>query len=391
MDNLTHSLAALAVAELAIEKTGTQRQRRLLWAGSLIANNFPDLDILYAGGKLGYLVHHRGHTHTLLLGIPQSLAVLAMLWGIARWRKWEPSAHDWRVAAFLVFLGPVLHISLDYLNSYGVHPFWPFSNRWYYGDAVFIVEPWLWGSFAPALWSPDASRRRTIFAIFFTLAAPIALWVFPFVAWYAALGVTLWTFAVACLAYRSEERALWSIGAAAAVIGLFLGVSRYIKRDFPSPVVDLVLTPAPANPLCWSMLAIRTEGGDYLVRRGVYAPFPKLRDASRCEVIRIGAGDAPMREVPPSDDPRIRWTGEYQASRKSVVARAERHCGFETLLRFARVPFVLESGETFIGGDLRYDFEEGSGFAEIEFKGDENACTHRAPPWKWPADQWLRP
>ena len=24
-----------------------------------------------------------------------------------------------------------------------MHPFWPLDNRWFYGDAVFIVEPWL--------------------------------------------------------------------------------------------------------------------------------------------------------------------------------------------------------------------------------------------------------
>ena len=25
-----------------------------------------------------------------------------------------------------------------------MHPFHPFDSRWYYGDAVFILEPWLW-------------------------------------------------------------------------------------------------------------------------------------------------------------------------------------------------------------------------------------------------------
>jgi ribosomal protein L28 len=36
---------------------------------SILANNAPDLDIVYigiTGGKLGYLLHHRGHTHTLV-------------------------------------------------------------------------------------------------------------------------------------------------------------------------------------------------------------------------------------------------------------------------------------------------------------------------------------
>jgi inner membrane protein len=30
---------------------------------------------------------------------------------------------------------------LDFTNNYGVRPFWPFSERWYSWDIVFIVEP----------------------------------------------------------------------------------------------------------------------------------------------------------------------------------------------------------------------------------------------------------
>jgi inner membrane protein len=33
------------------------------------------------------------------------------------------------------------HILLDYTNNYGVRPFWPFSEKWYSWDIVYIVEP----------------------------------------------------------------------------------------------------------------------------------------------------------------------------------------------------------------------------------------------------------
>ena len=52
------------------------------------------------------------------------------------------------------------HLVLDWTNSYGVHPFWPFDDRWRYGDAVFIVEPWLWVVSVPALVA--ASSARTV-------------------------------------------------------------------------------------------------------------------------------------------------------------------------------------------------------------------------------------
>jgi inner membrane protein len=36
------------------------------------------------------------------------------------------------------------HPLLDLLNTYGVRLLMPFSERWYYGDALFIVDPWVW-------------------------------------------------------------------------------------------------------------------------------------------------------------------------------------------------------------------------------------------------------
>ena len=33
---------------------------------------------------------------------------------------------------------------LDWLNTYGVRLLMPFDGRWFYGDALFIVDPWVW-------------------------------------------------------------------------------------------------------------------------------------------------------------------------------------------------------------------------------------------------------
>jgi inner membrane protein len=38
-------------------------------------------------------------------------------------------------------LAGVSHILLDFTNNYGVRPFWPFSEKWYSWDIVFIFEP----------------------------------------------------------------------------------------------------------------------------------------------------------------------------------------------------------------------------------------------------------
>ena len=46
-------------------------------------------------------------------------------------------------------LTSLLHIGMDFMNNYGVHPFWPVDSRWWYGDSVFIIEPLLWAACAP--------------------------------------------------------------------------------------------------------------------------------------------------------------------------------------------------------------------------------------------------
>ena len=44
----------------------------------------------------------------------------------------------------LAVLSIVSHPILDTLNTYGVRWLMPFQGDWYYGDTLFIVDPWLW-------------------------------------------------------------------------------------------------------------------------------------------------------------------------------------------------------------------------------------------------------
>ncbi len=46
---------------------------------------------------------------------------------------------------FYACLAGLSHILLDFTNNYGVRPFWPFSEKWYSWDIVFIVEPIMLG------------------------------------------------------------------------------------------------------------------------------------------------------------------------------------------------------------------------------------------------------
>jgi inner membrane protein len=47
----------------------------------------------------------------------------------------------WGLLFLYAYMAGVTHILLDFTNNYGVRPFWPFSEKWYSWDIVFIVEP----------------------------------------------------------------------------------------------------------------------------------------------------------------------------------------------------------------------------------------------------------
>ena len=91
MDNLTHSLLGAVVGETLARFVPNARSvlpettRRSLYVSLMVVgSNLPDLDSLYTGitgGKLGYLLHHRGHTHTLV----GALAIAALTYGLWLW------------------------------------------------------------------------------------------------------------------------------------------------------------------------------------------------------------------------------------------------------------------------------------------------------------------
>ena len=68
-----------------------------------------------------------------------------------------PSATSSRELLLLATVSIVSHPILDTLNTYGVRWLMPFDGRWFYGDAVFIVDPWLWLALGLGVF---LSRRR---------------------------------------------------------------------------------------------------------------------------------------------------------------------------------------------------------------------------------------
>lgn len=375
MDNVTHSLIGIAAAE-ALVTTRHPKARAPLWIASAVANNLPDLDVLYTWGhdRLVYMVHHRGYTHTVLLAPVQSLLWLLVL----RW--WWRKRRDipWRSVGALCFLGPFLHIFADSWNSYGVHPFWPLDNRWYYGDLVFILEPWIWVATLPMIWWRAGSRVGQRLSLLLLAGVIVAAWYHPLVSSGAATAVTLvagaWLFAQRFL---RDDR--WRIAGVFASLALFFGVFAWaelgLKAAFALEGTEIAAQPAPANPFCWTILAAGFHGEEYRAAAFTAAPWPSLVPATACRAqLRRRAGLLPFGKASASRIP----LGEFRGTR-GQFNEIVKSCRARAYLRFARIPVWESSGTKHYLGDLRFD--RAFSLDETGDSGAPEECLAFEPSW----------
>jgi len=127
-------------------RAGLNRKTALATLTLTLAAEAPDLDVLsrFGGPAFGF-AHHRGFTHSFL-GVPLDAAVVVgfvyLIWLLRRRKLQDPNLPPrWGLLFLYACLAGLSHILLDFTNNYGVRPFWPFSEKWYSWDIVFIFEP----------------------------------------------------------------------------------------------------------------------------------------------------------------------------------------------------------------------------------------------------------
>ncbi|MBK7581998.1 MAG: metal-dependent hydrolase [Myxococcales bacterium] len=409
MDNLTHILAGLLAAELVTQVRARRAEPREAWVSaayftSALANNLPDFDFAYVGltgHKLGYLLHHRGHTHTLLLGVPLGVLALALVfvWSRRRGHGFLPA--DFRWLALLAFAGPALHIFMDFTNSYGVHPFWPFDNRWVFGDRVFIVEPLFWAVGLPSIFCAVQARvGKTLLALWLsaTVVLPVATRMVPLVLCGLVLALVVGGLVVSWRA-SPARRSVYAVMGSGLVLLLFgLGkplaearIRAAVAAAFPDDRLhDVVLTSNPANPACWLFATAQTtRTGDYAVRRGRVSLAPGLLAAESC-ALSSGQTTVPLRAIQTSSTSSVYFEREFVAPIHELVALTKERCEVSAFLRFARLPYWVERpGTGLVVGDVRFDREPGLGFAEFVVSQPGADCPKFLPPWTPPRQDVL--
>jgi len=141
LEPITHFLTGACLG-----RAGLNRKTALATLTLTLAAEAPDLDV-FAGfwGRTFGFAHHRGFTHSflgILLDAAVVIAFVYLIWRMRGRKTKDPNLPPrWGLLYFYACLAGLSHILLDFTNNYGVRPFWPFSERWYSWDIVFIVEP----------------------------------------------------------------------------------------------------------------------------------------------------------------------------------------------------------------------------------------------------------
>ena len=145
MEPVTHFLTGACLG-----RAGLNRKTALATLTLTLAAEAPDLDVLArVKGPAFSFAHHRGFTHSFL-GVPR-VAITVVGFVYLFWRLRGRKTNDpklpprWGLLFFYACLAGLSHILLDFTNNYGVRPWWPFREKWYSWDIVFIIEPVMLG------------------------------------------------------------------------------------------------------------------------------------------------------------------------------------------------------------------------------------------------------
>jgi inner membrane protein len=286
MDPLAHTLLGATLAE-----SGLKRRSRYATATLLIGANLPDIDaVANFWGADAALHARRGVTHGVLAMAALPLMLAAAVWLWHRWRGSRAAFIDAprfrpRAIVALAYLGVISHPALDWLNTYGVRLLMPFDGRWFYGDTLFIIDPWFWLLAAAGVVLARSGSARAV-AGWLVLGA-LATWLVitsDLVAPGVKIGWVVAIAAIAALRWRFPGGAAQEAFARAtlATLGLYVGIAFGFARLAESALArqfaaarEVQANPAPGVP--WAHRVVVVEPGTYRIvtREGAVFTLPR--------------------------------------------------------------------------------------------------------------------
>ena len=298
MDPIAHTFTGAALAA-----SGLRRATPLATAALVLGANAPDIDILASFGPDFYsLAHRRGWTHGLpaITAFPFLVTGVLLAWD-RLWRRFgQPRATPIRAGPLLglAALGVATHPTLDWLNNYGMRWLMPLDGRWFYGDALFIIDPWVWLLLGGSLFLMHSRRIPSLAAwgVFWILASLLvfstaeipepARWV-----WAAGIGALLVARTTRLSAPVREGDVERMTRVALVAIVAYMGVALFANipareevratlsaRGF-DPIGRVMIGPVPANPFAADVVAETPDA--YITGRWNWLTRPHLESVTR--------------------------------------------------------------------------------------------------------------
>lgn len=358
----------------AVSRAGAHRTTPLATATLVLAANAPDIDVAaFAGGEYAALAARRGITHGVPALLVMPFLVAAAILGWDRWvrRRRDPDAPPARPGYVLIWaaVGLATHPALDWMNTYGMRWWLPFDGSWTYGDALFIIDIWLWLALGGAIvlavrpsgWGRWAWAGLAALATALVFSRPADVGFPARVVWLAGLAAVV-GLRVAGRPRQDDAGRRVAVGAlalAAAYIGLMVAAdapARSIVRAEAEAagldVVEVMVGPLPADPFA-AEVEIRTASSF------VHGSFHWLRTP---RVVLDTREAVPLLDAP---------VGLTADSLRSVVAAARLVPEARDYLVWSRYPYVRVRADgpdwRVRFGDARYDNRpETGGLAGVE-------------------------
>lgn len=282
MDPLAHTLTGAAFADAGLARRAPRATVTLL-----LAANLPDVDSLSyfisADLALGF---RRGWTHGVLAMAILPAVIAAAITAADRWRR--PAGRRAPAARFsdllpIAYLGTLTHPLLDWLNTYGIRLLMPFDGRWFYGDTLFIIDPWLWLGLGGAVFLCHSRSRRAVAA--WAVLAGLTTAIFLLGSAGTPGAVAVWFAGIALFAGLRARRGspITEPAAARLARGTLMAASLYVAVLYAGSVMarhdveahmaglgvsarDVMVGPLPIRPL--SHAVVIDTGNEY--RLGSY-------------------------------------------------------------------------------------------------------------------------
>jgi inner membrane protein len=292
MDPIAHTFTGMALAA-----AGLRRATPLAATALFMGANAPDVDVF--SGFVAYyesVAFRRGWTHGVLaLALwPFVLTGVLLAWDRYVRLKRKPDAAPARAGPLLALtaIAVVSHPMLDWLNNYGLRWLMPFSGRWFYGDALFVIDPWVWLVLGGAAFLTFSKSKlaRVRWAVFCTLASWL---IFANTELVPATSAVLWLGGLAAFAaarwwlrdappVKLERAAQAGIAVTAVYMAAMVGASAAARADVRAAAAaqgivpeDVMVAPVPADPFRGQIVVMTRD--EYYTGDFDWLAEPRLR------------------------------------------------------------------------------------------------------------------